>query len=101
MDPRTSPPLSDREKEDVIDLVTSLPASVTCATDAKHAVEQELALEPEAAGPLVDNLMEQRAIEARTATANDETRVGGGKEPDTTGTPPYKLVRTAERRSGD
>jgi hypothetical protein len=87
-----TPPVLPVPQEEIIDVVTAVPASPTCATDAEHAIEEKLAIDPEVAHPIVGNLIGKRAVEARTATPDevapptDETPKG----------PAYKLVRPRE-----
>jgi hypothetical protein len=87
-------------EEEIIDLVTSLPASQTCASDAGHVIEEKLSINPDAAHPIVENLIEQRSIEARTATSADEVAPGKGDPPKVPSALPYKFVRPNEKQPG-
>jgi hypothetical protein len=101
MDSRTTiPSLSVAEEEEIIDLVTSLPGSPTCSKDAEHAIGQKLSIDPGAAHPILENLLQKRRIEARTATAT-EGIVHKAEHPEQASHPPYKWFRPGARKSGD
>lgn len=101
MDSRTTiPSLSVAEEEEIIDLVTSLPGSPTCSRDAEQAIGQKLSIDPGAAHPILENLLQRRRIEARTATATEGV-VRKAEQANEASHPPYKWFRPGAKKSGN
>lgn len=87
-----TPPAIPVPEEDLIDVVTAVPPSPTCASDAAHAIEEKLAIEPDTAHPVVEHLIDKKSVEAKTVAPDEVT-----SRPRQAG-PAYKLVRTAEKQ---